>query len=219
MITRHSKFVFDLDDTLYSERDYSISALQFFGHRCEELKYSPDTTKELIACYKTGEINPINVVCLNYGIPDKTKYCLIAEMQAHTPKINLRSDAEQLLEKLRAEDIDYSIVTDGRSVTQRAKISALGLNDAKLIMISEEIGTKKPNSKAFIKIAENHPSANYLYVGDNPRKDFIAPNKLGWLSVMLRDRGINIHSQEGCYEHSAKPKLVINSLTELIEFL
>ena len=39
-------------------------------------------------------------------------------------------------------------------------------------------------------------NTRYVYVGDNPRKDFLAPNSLGWFTVGIRSSGRNIHPQE-----------------------
>ena len=34
-------------------------------------------------------------------------------------------------------------------------------------------------------------------MGDNLKKDFLTPNRLGWQTVCLRDDGRNIHKQDG----------------------
>lgn len=58
---------------------------------------------------------------------------------------------------------------------------------------------------------------DFTYVGDNPRKDFIAPNALGWLTVCLKDDGRNIHKQDfTSITALALPKKTIESLKELI---
>jgi putative hydrolase of the HAD superfamily len=35
----------------------------------------------------------------------------------------------------------------------------------------------------------------FAYVADNPMKDFVWPNRLGWTTVQLLDNGRNVHSQ------------------------
>ena len=58
---------------------------------------------------------------------------------------------------------------------------------------------------------------DFTYVGDNPRKDFISPNALGWLTVCLKDDGRNIHKQDfTSITAQALPKKTIESLKELI---
>ena len=54
---------------------------------------------------------------------------------------------------------------------------------------------------------------NLTYVGDNLKKDFIAPNMLGWLTVCLKDDGRNIHRQEvEDLEEGMRPKRWIEGL-------
>ncbi len=61
------------------------------------------------------------------------------------------------------------------------------------------------------------PAAEYVYVGDNPKKDFIAPNSLGWLTIGLRDDGRNIHKQDlSNLDPEQLPSLWIESLEELL---
>jgi putative hydrolase of the HAD superfamily len=63
---------------------------------------------------------------------------------------------------------------------------------------------------------EAHPAAaRFLYVGDNPDKDFLAPNRLGWTTVMVRDER-NLHSPwSGLGE--AAPLLVLESFAALVD--
>ena len=48
---------------------------------------------------------------------------------------------------------------------------------------------------SYEQIMQRWPGKRYVYIGDNPRKDFIAPNRLGWLTLGLVDCGANIHPQ------------------------
>ena len=50
------------------------------------------------------------------------------------------------------------------------------------------------NYEYFVK---RYPGCNdFIYVGDNPDKDFIAPKTLGWETICLKDDGSNIHKQD-----------------------
>ena len=55
-----------------------------------------------------------------------------------------------------------------------------------------------------------------MYIGDNPKKDFVAPNQLNWVTVGLRDDGRNIHPQhqDGLLDDYL-PMHWINCITEL----
>ncbi len=57
---------------------------------------------------------------------------------------------------------------------------------------------------------------NYFYIADNPRKDFITPNRLGWTTICLLDRGQNVHSQNFDISSKYLPHFLINSFDEII---
>ena len=63
---------------------------------------------------------------------------------------------------------------------------------------------------------KKYPDADFYYVGDNPKKDFIAPNVLGWETICLLDSGCNIRPQEFLsVSTAALPRCKIKSLIEL----
>jgi putative hydrolase of the HAD superfamily len=56
---------------------------------------------------------------------------------------------------------------------------------------------------------------NYIYIADNPNKDFVTPNKLGWSSICVLDRGQNIHVQNFDLPKDFLPQFFINSFQEI----
>ena len=61
------------------------------------------------------------------------------------------------------------------------------------------------------------PSADqYIYIGDNPKKDFITPNRLGWTTIGILDSGQNIHSQDVCIGNEYLPQRWVKSFTDII---
>jgi len=62
----------------------------------------------------------------------------------------------------------------------------------------------------------NKYNENYIYIADNPNKDFITPNKLGWTTICLLDRGQNIHKQNFNLNKDFLPQSSINSFDEII---
>ncbi len=178
-------FVFDLDDTLYAERDYVRSCFRWIGARLGDGGASDD----LWRLFDAGERDPVGVIALRHGLGDMAKSKLIEEMRAHAPSIALDRGAQAALARLREQGRAFSIVTNGRSVTQRCKIAALGLEDAKAIVISEEFGVAKPDAALFRAVEARHLAHRHLYVGDNPAIDFEAPNALGWMTAMIRREG------------------------------
>lgn len=216
MDTSIINFVFDLDDTLYKERDYTESCLVHIGKKISEICRQPNPTSRMISLVENGDKDVVGTICGELCIEDTDRLRLLKDMQAHSPIISLSPDAADLISDLRNKGQKFSIITDGRSVTQRAKLSSLGLLRGVTCIISEEIGVKKPDQKAFKMIQSTSDSASFVYVADNPIKDFIAPNQLGWQSIMLKDNGRNIHSQSVEVPPLARPQRVVSSLLELI---
>lgn len=84
-------------------------------------------------------------------------------------------------------------------------------------MISEEFGSEKPSARNCEFFAEKFPGADFCCVGDNPAKDFAAPNALGWRTVCLLDDGGNVRPQDFAAVPAAfLPQRKIKTLTELL---
>ncbi len=210
-------FVFDLDDTLYRERDYVASCFAFVGAVMAGRGHE-GVAGRLHALFAEGRADPVSEVCAPLGLGPEEVRALVSEMRGHAPDIRLRPDAGALLGALRERNLPYSIVTNGRGETQRRKIGALGLSDAASVSISGETGYAKPHPRAYEAAAAAHEGCRLVYVGDNPEKDFLAPNALGWTTVMLRCDGSHIHAQ-GAVPEEAAPAMTVERLTELLPLL
>lgn len=128
-------------------------------------------------------------------LPSNVKQSFIDLYRTHFPDISLSDETKLFLEKAQAEFSAIAILTDGRSVSQRQKMKALGL-DSLPSYISEEWESPKPESKRFIAIQNDFKECDeFCYIGDNPIKDFVTPNELGWATFGLKGNSKNIHSQ------------------------
>ncbi|MGM9786689.1 MAG: HAD family hydrolase, partial [Candidatus Cryptobacteroides sp.] len=108
-----------------------------------------------------------------------------------------------------------------RSIQQRNKIEALGLNrwiENDDIIISEEFGSEKPALANYEYYMKRYPECcDFTYIGDNPNKDFVVPNILGWETICLIDDGRNIHKQGiSAIGAEAMPNRVVMNLTEIL---
>ena len=153
-------FIFDLDDTLYKEIDFVRSAFSHIDRLLvADYGYKEGLARQILNNAYDNGINPFNELnaalekaCIK--IPDAIKW-MVDEYRFHIPQIKLTADAAEMLPRLRYESFDMYIITDGRSITQRNKIRALGLNrfvPNENIFISEEIGYDKTNPAAFNEI-------------------------------------------------------------------
>lgn len=188
-VDRGTVIVFDLDDTLYNELDYLKSA-----YRSIALALEPNNWKSLysrmFALYRSNK-NVFEILAKAYSTDIHT---LIDMYRNHQPKIQLFDGVIDVFDAIKSKNGKIGMVTDGRSRTQRAKITSLGITDyLDNIVISEEIGSEKPSLSNFKAIEIALPGNSYYYIADNLIKDFIAPNTLGWKTVALMDNGMNIH--------------------------
>lgn len=202
-------FVFDLDDTLYSERDFEKSGIEFVYHNLSIKHISLETILN-------NRNNWIELM-INGSNNQITLQIVLDIYRNHFPTIQLYNDAKVFLEKLLSQGIEMSLITDGRSITQRNKLRALGIESYfKNIIISEEINSEKPSEYNFRLVMDNKIAENYIYIADNPKKDFITPNKLGWTSICLLDRGQNVHKQNFNISSEYLPLFSISSFEEII---
>lgn len=210
------RYVFDLDDTLYAERDYVLSAFTSISRSIAARFDIEDPKRRLRKLWDEGTANPIAVLWNELQLPEDLRAEFIETMRAHPPSITLRPDAASLIERLRRAGLPYAIVTDGRSVTQRAKIAALGCLDAAYISISEEVGLAKTDPERFVDVERRLGPGKFVYIGDNPAKDFVAPNQRGWLTAMLSGSGAGIHPQTLPADAAYHPRVVGSNFAEIV---
>lgn len=183
--------VLDLDDTLYSEWSY-----QYSGFRAVAEYATADSWlsvyREMLATCRAGG-NALQLVSQRSRVSVDE---LLEVHRNHVPRIELYPDADRLLSRLSRSGHRVAILTDGRPRTQRNKIAALGIEDrVQHVLISDEMGFGKPDTRAYLEAAVRLSGESFVYIGDNPAKDFLAPKALGWLTVMLVERGNNVHPQ------------------------
>ena len=207
---------FDLDDTLYKEIDFLRSAYREIvtsvGHS--------ELAGQMVEWFLAGE-NAFQKLNQVLGT-DKPVAAYLDIYRNHKPTIGLSDGVKETLDELRSRGVVLGLITDGRSVSQRNKIEALGLYqwfDDKNIIISEEFGNEKPCVRNYQYFETLYPYGNYVYVGDNPQKDFVTVNQRGWDSFCLLDDGRNVHPQDFTLSAMYLPKHKITSVRELLDIL
>ncbi|WP_031428388.1 HAD family hydrolase [Flavimarina sp. Hel_I_48] len=206
-------FVFDLDDTLYKEIDYLKSAYTEIARNVSGQQWQA-TYAKMFALYREKK-NVFDFITSQFDVEIDE---LLQLYRQHKPKIVLSDEVKGLLNSIKEKGAHIAVLTDGRSIGQRNKIEALGLEEwIEKAFISEELGSEKPSEKNFIAVEEYFNSTKYYYIGDNLKKDFITPNKRGWNTIGLIDNGLNIHVDSTNFEKSTHlPNHFLISLSELL---
>lgn len=213
--------IFDLDDTLFPEIEYVKT-----GFKCVEDKISKMYDIEvnsgfLLDLYAIDKSNVYNKALdiLNLKYNASVIQELVDTYREHIPiGIQLYHDVEKTLEHIKILGLKLGIITDGRPIGQRNKISQLDISEIfDSIIITDELGGekfRKPHELPFILMADDLQINidEMMYIGDNPSKDFAIKEKFDITTVQILRNGIYSDMK---YTKNIKPDYVINSLEEL----
>jgi putative hydrolase of the HAD superfamily len=183
--------VFDVDDTLYLERDYVVSGFRAVGQWAAEWLSIVGFDTRCIELFESGQRgNVFDAALLACGHPSNPDLIsgLVAIYRSHIPQIGMIADAAHAIGQIRPL-WPIAVITDGPVISQSRKCEALGLPGiAHPIVLTGTMGDKfhKPQPGAFELVASQVAARRFVYVADNPAKDFIAPRQLGWHSVRIR---------------------------------
>jgi len=227
---------FDLDDTLYDEVEYCNSGFasvadflapleirrQFLTGRAG-LPGTPPAEQIFNCLWKQftagNHTKTFNSALDELGVTydDNLIKELVKAYRNHIPKITLPSDSKEVLDQLNGK-YTLALLTDGFLPAQKLKVKALGIEEYfKCIVYTEELGRDcwKPSPAGFERLMQtiNISPEAAAYVADNEEKDFIAPNKLGFLTIQLI-RPRRIHT-ESCSQTGAAAQFVIHKISEL----
>jgi putative hydrolase of the HAD superfamily len=215
--------VFDLDDTLYDEIDFVRSGFRSVAQVVAALSegHGPDDVFAAIwDCFIAGERGSTFDAALEcLGVPYDAGLIsrLVEVYRTHVPPLTLSNESRTTLDILK-DRYTLGLLTDGYLPTQRLKVQSLGIEPYfAAIVYTEELGRDcwKPSPRGFERLMEllHARPEQMAYVADNEAKDFIAPNRLGMLTIQLvRPRGL--HTQTAP-EPDAAPKLRIDRIDKL----
>jgi putative hydrolase of the HAD superfamily len=198
-MTRWRAILFDLDDTLYPERDYVLSGFRAVADWAQGRGGIPAEQgyAELTRLFERGvRGDTFDRWFAGFGQTNKQ---LVSEAvrvyREHAPQIQPYPEVPPLLQRLKPR-FKLGIVSDGYADVQKKKLDVLELEKwFDVIVFSDELGREawKPSPLAFQKACETTAvlPSEAVYVGDNPKKDFIGARRAGVQSIWLRlERGV-----------------------------
>jgi putative hydrolase of the HAD superfamily len=218
---------FDLDDTHFDEIDFCRSGFRAAARHLATLsdRHSADVIFDVIwKCFITGDCgSTFDLALAELGIPGEPSliHALVEIYRTHAPRLTLPPESREVLDELK-DRYTLGLLTDGFLPTQRLKVQALGIEHYfQAVMYTEELGREhwKPSPLGFQRLLEALDARpdQAVYVADNETKDFIAPNRLGLLTVqLLRPHGL--YRQPSPLPDAA-PKRRIDKLGKLAKLL
>jgi putative hydrolase of the HAD superfamily len=184
--------VFDLDDTLYPQVAYKRSgfkvvsgwlASQFGLRQSSVLAELENILIQFGPSYPFMFDRLAERISINAGlVPEMVRVFI-----EHEPRINCYEGVIPMLSRLRRQ-YHLGILTDGRYTVQQKKVMALGLGKkVDRVLYSDMLGLEKPAIELFKWFEDKFElrGQNLLYVGDNPKKDFLGANQRSWSTVQV----------------------------------
>ena len=189
--------VFDLDDTLYPERNFAYSGFAAVAEWLRARFTCPaDPAQRLRAMFDQGRRGRLFDELLAewqcHAAPAWVPQ-MVECFRAHEPALRLYEDARGAIERWKG-NFRLGLITDGLLATQQRKLSALRLAEYLDPIICTDVWGRaywKPHPRAFEEIerAWGCTGRECVYMADNAARDFVAPNQLGWRTVQISRPG------------------------------
>lgn len=215
--------VFDLDDTLYLERDFAVGGFAAVADVLAR-RYGGDASKlrdEMISLQQDGRRDVFQVVLTKLAKRCEPQIVddLVELYRTADRVIDMCDDADRAVEQLRGLGLKLAVLTDGPVGSQRTKVRLIGLADrVECVVYTAEHGEgfAKPGRAGFELLERQFglSGARCLYIGDNERKDFAGPNGLGWETVKVVREGA-LYSDYLADDQAYRPRHVVETLDQL----
>ncbi|MGV9173857.1 MAG: TIGR02253 family HAD-type hydrolase [Promethearchaeia archaeon] len=233
---------FDLDDCLFDSTGLSerariagIDAMIDLGLEIERNK-AVKIIKEIVKEYGSNSSKHYNYFLRRYNrlehekeiIPysQQFKYIAAAVMAYHREKIDsihVFDDVIPCLTRLKNSEVKTAIITDGRPIKQYEKILRLQIDELiDLIVVSDEIGVRKPNPKLFSHCLKKFDVTGNetIYIGDRIDKDIIPALLNNIYSIYIHRGGkYDTHKTNIQVPSETSPDYEISNLKELHDII
>lgn len=214
---------FDLDDTLYPEREFVQSGFTAVAQHLSDLGVIDaesffNTATSLFVAGARGNIFNLALERLAVVFPAARLGELVRVYREHQPQIRPFADSPKLLKFLKKKGVVLALISDGPCPTQQNKLRALGLEayfDHLVFTGAHGEDWGKPSPRAFLEVMGRSgvPAAACVYVADNPGKDFVGPNRLGWHTIRVQEK-IGLYYSESP-PPGGEPKATANTFAAL----
>jgi putative hydrolase of the HAD superfamily len=193
-VTRPTAVLFDLDDTLYPEREFVDGGFRAVGRfLAPHVGTSPVAIARRLRVLhdRDGRGRLFDTLLADLGHGDDPDLVLAAVLayRTHRPRLRPFPGVVETLARLRAAGIASGLVSDGLSAVQRRKLEALPTvrRQLDLVVLTDELGPThaKPSPVSFrvaCRMLAVDPAAA-VYVANDPRKDFAGARAAGLSTI------------------------------------
>ncbi|ADQ69329.1 haloacid dehalogenase superfamily enzyme, subfamily IA [Halogeometricum borinquense DSM 11551] len=182
---------FDLDGTLL---DYETPFDTWF-ERTVPVEATAAITEtfgsNLTASLDSFEPDPyeraFEVVCNEYGIDADPEALATTFVDTEVAATRVAPSVRRLVASV-AERHQSGILTNGNETVQRRKVETHGLDElVDEIVVSEEVGARKPDAGIFETAKERLPADAFVFVGDSYETDIVPAQEHGFETVYVGD--------------------------------
>ena len=188
-------FVFDLDDTIFYEKNYVVSGFHAISKSLFEKRLINKKFNELINLYDN-----FNDPLQEFGKQNRDINVdeLIKIMREHSPKIKVRPGFKKFLNLLKENGNELGVITNGRKKTQQNKFHSLGLQQyIDLFIVSSEVKLEKPDIKIFDLYRNQSNRKKFIFFGNNPGLDLVPlENDVSWKTVFCESNSKMLENYE-----------------------
>lgn len=180
---------FDLDGTLL---DYETPFDSWFERTCpgEPTPGATDAfgsalTEALDAFDPDPYVRAFEVVCEECGVEGDPETLAASFVEREVAATRVAPSVRRLVAAV-ADRHRTGILTNGNGAVQRRKIEAHGLDElVEAVVVSGDVGARKPDAAMFRTAKERLPAASYVLVGDSYETDVLAAEENGFTAVYV----------------------------------
>ncbi|MDS0474683.1 HAD family hydrolase [Natrinema sp. 1APR25-10V2] len=180
---------FDLDGTLI---DYTTPFTELFAQTVPT-----DASEEMANTYFEQVLSGITqveedpyrrafeIVRQEYDLDVNPEAIAATYIEKEATATHIRPSVRQLVERV-ATRCQTGILTNGDGRMQRRKLEKHGLADlVDTVIVSNEVGSRKPEQDIFEEAKKRLPAETFIYVGDTFEEDIVPALEVGFRTVYV----------------------------------
>lgn len=184
--------VFDLDDTLYRIRRFTIAG---YAATSELIARQVGRARAEVFCrlqrmYRSGRAaQAYQELATEHGLGPEVAAQWLEAHRAHRRRLRLPATSRRVLDAMRRTQWRVGLLTNGIPAIQHAKIDALDLDGrvAAIVVADEHVPGGKPAPEVFHLVLDRlaTPASRAVMVGDDPLTDIAGGRAAGLRTIRI----------------------------------